>query len=84
MDKPDIEEDLSIHISEEILLDHVENCLNWGKHFSSIVTSLGLTRAALSSRLFNVEWEGIYYNLSLEECKDTILFVVPLNCGGLN
>jgi hypothetical protein len=84
VDEPDVEEDHPIHIAEHILLDHVEDCLNRGEYFSSIATSPGLTRKALSRRLFNIGWEGVYHNLSLEECRDAILFVVPLDRGGVN
>lgn len=83
MDEADVEED-HIHIPEHILLDHVEERLNRGEHFSPIATSLGLTRKALSGRLFNLGWEGVYHNLSPEECRDAILSVVPLDRGGVN
>lgn len=62
MDEADIEED-HIHIPEHILLDHIEERLNRGEHFTSIATSLGLTRKALFGRFIQLRVGRRYHNL---------------------
>ena len=42
VDELDIEKDHFIHIAKHILLDYVEEYLNWSKHFPSIDTLVRL------------------------------------------
>ena len=59
------------------LVDHVQVLLNCGDHLSTIATFLGLSKDGLSRGLYNLRWRGIYYNLTIEECREAILSVVP-------
>jgi len=78
------EDEQAIHLEEDNLLEHVEMLLNRGDNFVSIAQSLGLSRKVLSRRLYCLGWEGVYHTLTLEECRDAISSVVPLDRAGCN
>ena len=84
VEEDDEEDEEAIHMEEENLVEHIDMLLNRGDNFLSIALFLGLSRKVLSRRLHCLGWEGVYHTLTLEECKDAILSVVPLDCIGCN
>ena len=83
-DEEEIHAQMGIQIEANALVEHVDICLDRGESFSRIASSLGLSRKALSRRLLQKGWGGVYSQVSAEECREAILLVVPFDRAGIN